>query len=74
MGFVRADGADEFKRVSVRKLEALVGLCEAAGCRRGRLLGYFGETYGAPNCANCDNCLAPPRVWNGTVVAQKEQE
>ena len=24
-----------------------------------------------PNCGNCDNCLSPPRVWDGTVVAQK---
>ena len=36
--------ADEtFKRVSYGKLDALVGLAEAAGCRRVRLLAYFGE-------------------------------
>src|SRR5471030_2244973 len=67
----QSSGADAFKRVSVRKLDALVGLCETAGCRRVRLLDYFGEPYGAPNCGNCDNCLSPPRVWDGTVVAQK---
>ena len=64
-------GADAYKRVSVGKLDALVGLCETAGCRRVRLLDYFGEASGAPNCGNCDNCLSPPRVWDGTVVAQK---
>ena len=37
-------GADAFKRVSIGKLDALVGLAETAHCRRGRLLGYFGET------------------------------
>ena len=30
----QSTGADEFKRVSVRKLDALLGLCESAGCRR----------------------------------------
>jgi len=64
-------GAEAFKRVSVGKLDALVGLCETAGCRRVRLLDYFGEASVAQKCGNCDNCLSPPRVWDGTVVAQK---
>src|ERR1043166_3070119 len=59
---------DAFKRASVRKLDALVGLPETAGCRRVRLLAYFGEASGP--CGNCDNCLNPPRVWDGTVAAQ----
>src|SRR6202051_456103 len=37
-------GAEAFKRVSLGKLDALVGLAETADCRRTRLLGYFGET------------------------------
>src|SRR6476646_7943921 len=37
-------GSEAFKRVSIGKLEALVGLTETAHCRRTRLLGYFGET------------------------------
>ena len=62
--------ADEtYKRVSYGKLDALVGLAETAGCRRVRLLGYFGEASGP--CGNCDTCLNPPRVWNGTEAAQK---
>ena len=62
--------ADEtFKRVSYRKLDALVGLAESVGCRRVRLLAYFGE-QSAP-CGNCDTCLDPPRVWDGTEAAQK---
>jgi ATP-dependent DNA helicase RecQ len=67
----QSTGKDAYKRVSVGKLDALVGLCETAGCRRVRLLDYFGEASGDPNCGNCDNCLSPPRVWDGTVVAQK---
>jgi len=60
---------ETFKRVSYGKLDALVGLAEAAGCRRVRLLAYFGEA--STPCGNCDNCLKPPRVWNGTEAAQK---
>jgi len=60
---------DVFKRVSVRKLNALVGLAETAGCRRVQMLTYFGEASGP--CRNCDNCLNPPRVWDGTVAAQQ---
>ena len=37
-------GSEAFKRVSIGKLDALVGLAETADCRRTRLLGYFGET------------------------------
>src|SRR5476651_2400218 len=64
-------GAEAFKRVSIRKLDALVGLAETASCRRTRLLGYFGETPATAKCGNCDNCLSPPRVRDGKVIAQK---
>lgn len=60
---------DEFKQVMRGKLDALLGLAEATDCRRVRLLGYFGEAS-AP-CHNCDNCLHPPDVWDGTDAARK---
>ncbi len=63
-------GPDAFKRVSMAKLDALVGLAETAGCRRKRLLGYFGETLNG-KCGNCDNCLSPPALRDGKVIAQK---
>ncbi len=63
--------SDEFKRVSVRKLDALVGLAETAHCRRKRLLAYFGETLEGETCGNCDNCLSPPKMRDGKVLAQK---
>ena len=50
--------------VSSAKLDALLGLAETAGCRRVRLLDYFGEASGP--CGNCDNCLAPPETWDAT--------
>jgi len=64
-------GAEAFKRVSIGKLEALVGLAETTACRRTRLLGYFGEAFSAANCGNCDNCLSPPLLRDGKVIAQK---
>src|SRR6187399_2357774 len=64
-------GAEAFKRVSIGKLDALVSLAETANCRRSRLLGYFGETPAAAKCGNCDNCLSPPTVRDGKVIAQK---
>jgi len=59
----------QFKRIASAKLDALLGLCEASSCRRVRLLAYFDEPS-AP-CGNCDVCLTPPQVWDGTVAAQK---
>src|SRR5689334_6846499 len=64
-------GSDSFKRVSIGKLDALVGLAETAHCRRHRLLGYFGEAVEATSCSNCDNCLVPPKMFDGKVIAQK---
>lgn len=64
-------GSEAFKRVSIGKLDALVGLAETAGCRRSRLLGYFGEAVTTGNCGNCDNCLSPPQLRDGKVAAQK---
>jgi ATP-dependent DNA helicase RecQ len=60
---------EEFKQGLRGKLDALLGLAEATDCRRVRLLHYFGET--SQPCGNCDNCLQPPAVWDGTDAARK---
>jgi len=60
---------EDFKQVMRGKLDALLALAEATDCRRVRLLGYFGED--STPCGNCDNCLHPPDVWDGTEAARK---
>lgn len=60
---------EEQKRIERQKLEAMLAYCETAGCRRTVLLNYFGEEASA--CHNCDTCLEPPELWDGTVAAQK---
>jgi ATP-dependent DNA helicase RecQ len=60
---------DEQKRVERSKLDALLAWCETVACRRALLLKYFSEEAGA--CGNCDTCLDPPELWDGTVAAQK---
>ena len=60
---------EEFKAGLRGKLDALLGLAEATDCRRVRLLAYFDEE--SKPCGNCDNCLQPPAVWDGTDAARK---
>jgi len=66
----KSDGGEEFKRVQRGKIYALLGLCEAAGCRRKIIINYFGEDF-PEACGNCDNCLSPPETWDASVAAQK---
>ena len=58
------------KRSERAKLDALLGWCEVTECRRRSLLAYFGEAL-EKDCGNCDVCLTPPDVFDGTEAAQK---
>ena len=60
---------ESFKQLLRGKLDALLALAEATDCRRVRLLAYFDER--SEPCGNCDNCLHPPAVWDGTDAARK---
>ena len=66
----QGEAGEERKRLELRKLDALLGYCESTQCRRQGLLGWFGEAHGGA-CGNCDNCLEPPRSWDGTQAARK---
>ncbi|MBU2957392.1 DNA helicase RecQ [Paracoccus sp. 1_MG-2023] len=52
------------------RLNALLGLAEATGCRRSRLLAYFGEEQHG-DCGNCDLCQTPPKLFDGTMAVRK---
>ena len=65
-----SEGDLAHRRRLVAHLDAMLALTETAGCRRQQMLAYFGETGTGP-CGNCDTCLSPPSVWDGTVAAQK---
>ena len=64
-----SDGDAAHKRLQGQHLDAMLGLCETMSCRRQLILEYFGEH--AEACGNCDTCLNPPDVFDGTVAAQK---
>lgn len=61
---------DAVKRLENTKLNALLGVCETAGCRRQAVLAHFGEAHPG-GCGNCDTCLNPVDTWDGTDAANK---
>ena len=63
------DAGDARRRREHKRLDALLGYCEAPSCRRVTLLEYFGER--AEPCGNCDACLEPTALEDGTIEAQK---
>ena len=66
--FIDNEGGDEDHLAREHKrLDALLAYCEAPSCRRQALLTYFGESI--KPCNNCDICLDPPKLKDGTVEA-----
>ena len=63
------DAGEDRKRRENKRLDALLGYCEAPDCRRVTLLDYFGEP--AEACGNCDVCLDPGERIDGTEDARK---
>ncbi len=64
------EGNPTFKRVQTEKLDRMWECATAASCRTNLILNYFGE-FRAAGCGHCDNCLNPPKVFDGTIIAQK---
>jgi len=62
------DSEPERKRREHKRLDALIAFCESPGCRRRVLLTHFGEQ--PEPCGNCDMCLNPVELADGTAQAQ----
>ncbi|MFP6712730.1 MAG: DNA helicase RecQ [Rhodospirillales bacterium] len=71
--FIDQDVGDaDHKRREHKRLDALISYCESPECRRHALLAYFGEPRDDKSgCGNCDICLNPPEMIDGTESAQK---
>lgn len=66
-----ADGATaERFGIEMHKFEAMQAFAESQTCRRQVLLNYFGD-HRHESCGNCDICQYPPKMFDGSVVAQK---
>ncbi len=62
------DAGEDRQRRERQRLNALIGYCESPNCRRRALLAYFGEHIDA--CGNCDLCLDPVELADGTEYAR----
>ena len=63
------EAGEDRRRREHQRLNALVGYCEAPGCRRQILLGWFGEKSEA--CGNCDTCRNPVALVDGSDDARR---
>jgi ATP-dependent DNA helicase RecQ len=63
------ESSEDRKRREHRRLNALLAYSEAPECRRQLLLTYFGEEAGP--CGNCDVCLDPVAMVDGTEDAKQ---
>ncbi|MBK9734279.1 MAG: DNA helicase RecQ [Saprospiraceae bacterium] len=61
---------ETFKIVQYAKLDRMWEYASANECRTNLVLNYFGE-YRSEPCMHCDNCLAPPKSVDATLIAQK---
>lgn len=56
--------------IELQKFAAMEAFSEAQTCRRQVLLNYFSQ-FSDSACGNCDICLDPPTMIDGTVLSQK---
>ncbi len=68
-----SEAPEEVKRVERRRLDMLAAYAESTTCRRNVLLSYFGDIHEEP-CGNCDICLTPPLMVDGTAAAKSALE
>lgn len=67
--FMGGSTSPEQLKIENQKFNAFLTYCETLQCRRRSLLAYFAEIR-QEDCGNCDNCLMPPEITDGTEAAQ----
>jgi len=66
---VDSDAASSYKQVQHEKLDRMWEFSNTAHCRTNIILSYFNE-YKSESCGHCDNCLNPPKMFDGTQYTQ----
>ncbi|AJP42496.1 ATP-dependent DNA helicase RecQ [Alteromonas australica] len=61
---------EDRNQIELQKFAAMEAFSEAQTCRRQVLLNYFSQ-FSDSACGNCDICLDPPKMIDGTVISQK---
>ncbi|MCL7410904.1 MAG: DNA helicase RecQ [Methanosarcinaceae archaeon] len=69
--FINKMGKKQERDIALVQLREMIDYCEANSCRRKVLLKYFGEEVEEDNCGNCDVCLEPKEMFDGTEAAKK---
>ena len=64
-----SDSDKDYKLREHKRLDYLLSYCETPDCRRKALLAYFDDE--CKLCGNCDNCNNPPKLIDGSELAQK---
>jgi ATP-dependent DNA helicase RecQ len=66
----QGNASESFKMIQITKLNRMIEFGLATSCRTNFILSYFGE-HRLKKCGHCDNCIHPPKVFDGTIFAQK---
>ncbi len=65
-----SDADDQYKIIQRQKLNRMWDFANSSNCRTNMILNYFGE-FRDQSCGHCDNCLNPPEMIQGKIIAQK---
>ncbi|MCB0666137.1 MAG: DNA helicase RecQ [Saprospiraceae bacterium] len=65
-----SEASIEFRNVQHQKLDRIWEFTQASSCRTNLILNYFGE-YRNTDCMHCDNCIRPPKGFDGTFYTQQ---
>ncbi|MEA1984188.1 MAG: DNA helicase RecQ, partial [Euryarchaeota archaeon] len=68
--FIDQMGRKQERDIAMSKLRQMMEYCDTNTCRRRVLLRYFGEDL-TEDCGNCDACLDPKEIFDGTEETKK---